>query len=622
MCAETNTQRIRVLPSSVAEKIAAGEVIERPASVVKELLENSLDAGATEIQVTLRDGGKGLIEVLDNGEGMSAADVELSVIRHATSKIRELGDLERLVTLGFRGEALPSVAAVSELRILSRAKGSSSANEFFASAGECAQAVTFGHFLGTQHGTRIQVQGLFSQVPARLKFLKSVGAEVSQVRDWMERLALSHSQVGFKLLSEDRVILNLRPQSEADRVRVVLGEGGDYPVVFEDRNNEFQGIRVRAYWLQGLSIPQTRRLAQMVNGRSVKDRMLQQAMLAPFKQALLPGQFPAAVIFVEVDPGEVDVNVHPAKAEVRFLDSRRVFSAVSGTLEGMIGRVGAPAFVAGERQAFGSTWKIADGGMTLQVFPAGQVEKVASEGTDILSSRAPFGFAPSWCTDPSESLSQPAMPEIPRESPERRFQSPDSSQYIGAIFNTYLMYDLGDELGMVDQHAAHERVRYETLKRRALAMGQTQKHQQALLVPEVVPFAADRRGDLESRLAWLESLGFEAELFGEDRLLIRAVPAEWGMDEIASRLKGLVERLLEAETRDAGLGFDEALFEKLASEACKSSVRAGDRLVREKALALVDLLFACGHPWNCPHGRPTFVRIPKARFEEWFMRRV
>jgi DNA mismatch repair protein MutL len=592
--AATHRARVSVLPPLVAERIAAGEVIERPSSVVKELVENALDAGATEIAVVLEDGGRSLIEVLDNGHGMDREDLALSVLRHATSKLREVEDLDRIRTLGFRGEALPSIAAVSELSIVSRAKDAERAHELrMEDQAAQVEPVTFGHFLGSANGTRIRARGLFSQMPARLKFLKSQAAEVGHVREWIERLALAHPAAGFRLVSDDRTILSLRPQEEAARVRAVLADGNDFPVV----TAEAGGFRV--HWLQGLSTPQKRKLVQVVNGRAVRDRLLQQALLGPFRQALLPGQFPAVALFAELDPATIDVNVHPTKTELRFLESGKVFRAVQSLIEELIGRHGAPAYAGGA--AASAPYPVA-------VQPSFQPA---------------FGNPAAWPAREPSWTSAPAPRSGSATAPETRSETGDlpaghpftASRFKGIAFATYLMFDLGDELGLVDQHAAHERVRYEKLKKRSLGGAQ------ALLIPEVVHFPAEERPLVESRLAWLGRLGFEAELFGETSAVFRSVPSEWGTDQLRVRLKNLLDRLLAPETQGA-LALDETLFEALASEACHSSVRAGDRLEPAEALALVDQLFACSHPWNCPHGRPTVARIPRARFEEWFQRRV
>lgn len=699
----------------VAERIAAGEVIERPASVVKELVENSLDAGATEILIHLEDGGKSLIEIVDNGYGMSREDLALCVQRHATSKLSTLDDLESIMTLGFRGEALPSVAAVSELTIVSRAKAED--RELGSGVGETAgthdgagvdanitgpnatapeayelrvqgnpgdriqppEVTTFGHFNGSPHGTRIQARGLFSQIPARLKFLKSQGAEVAQVREWIERLALTHPHAGFKLLSDRRTVLDLRPQEETERVRAVLAGGEDYPVLTSA--GEHGGIRVRVHWLQGLSSPQTRKLIQVVNRRAVRDRMLQQAILAPFRQALLPGQFPAVTLYLDVDPAILDVNVHPTKTELRFLEPGKVFRAIERQIDDLIAKHGASGYAPGPLRAGENGWALSPsygapstaGGMGAVIGAGTSVEtnagysysrpmpqngwdfrtnplislgqtadvhlpRVETDGTNHREDFSNVGISPTFGALPSSYSavtpnSDPALSpsgsladlSASRLAPDHPFAH---GRFAGTLFNTYLLFEMGNELGLVDQHAAHERVRYERLRKR-LVDRQAAPTPQALLIPEAVTILPEDRAKIEARLPWLEKLGFEAEVFGESAVLFRAVPPEWGNDSLRIRLKNLVERTLHAEVSDGAgaastpsLVMDESLFESLASEACHSAIRAGDRLNLLEVQTILQELFACEHPWNCPHGRPTTVRIPRARFEEWFQRRV
>lgn len=626
---------IQVLSSFVAERIAAGEVIERPSSVVKELVENSLDAGATEIAVILEDGGKALIEIIDNGSGMPPEDLALCVKRHATSKLRSLDDLERISTLGFRGEALPSVGAVSDMSIVSRAKDSETSYELTSNPSggmnSKAQAITFGHFLGSAHGTRIQARGLFSQIPARLKFLKSQGAEVGQVREWLERLALTHPHVGFRLVSNDKSILSLRPQDEVSRVKAILSDGEDYPVISFNNDGEhhaeLEGIRVRAHWIQGLSSPQTRKLVQVVNKRAVKDRVIQQALLSPFKQALLPGQFPAVALFLDVPLSSLDVNVHPTKTEIRFLQSSKVFRAIESMIEKMIAQHGAMGYAASSNTHGGAPlWNASE---------ATHIESSAFRNQPRLQSNwnfeRPFAAGPAGLIGNAYADAAVAARETRDRVGGENFSEAQPSvpthpfqphRYTGVIFNTYLLYDLGDELGMIDQHAAHERVRYEKLKTRMIDAA-SRAGSQVLLIPETVSFNAEQRPTLQERLPTLETLGFEVELFGEDSVVFRAIPGEWGTQELRSRLKNLIERLLAFESAShQKILLDEKLFESLASEACHSAIRAGDRIGAYEAASLMEALFSCEHPWNCPHGRPTVARVPRARFEEWFQRKI
>ena len=616
------THRIKRLAPAIAERIAAGEVIERPSSVVKELVENSLDAGASEISVTLEDGGKSLIEVMDNGHGMPPDDLLLCIERHATSKLSSLEDLDRILTLGFRGEALPSVAAVSELSILSRARGADTASELV--AGDVAlrtqtppvvKPVTFGHFHHAPHGTRIQARGLFSQVPARFKFLKSASSEVSHVRDWMERLALAYPHVGFQLLSGDRKILTLRPQTELERVREVLSDGDDYPVVVAQNGTPGdhstplnRGLKIRLYWIQGLSCAQAKRLVQVVNFRPLRDRFLQQAMLSPFRQILLPGQFPALALFIEVNPAALDVNIHPTKSEVRFLDQSQIFQAMQGLVKEMVSQNGAPARVPlssplplGEPDhRTPPTWSVSDYRSPSSLH--------ATEQSTLARDVKP---AP-WIAEP--------LPHFPQSPVPMGLLGPPQA----ILFQTYLLYEDGNELVLIDQHAAHERIRYEKLKKRLLAseVNQTPHTAQTLLLPETTLIQEEDRPRIESRLSYLEALGFEVELFGENTLLFRSVPVEWGTHSLKTRLKNLIDKLLQLEPENESALLDESLFESLASEACHSAIRAGDRITGMEAQSLVQDLFRCTHPWNCPHGRPTVVRMPERKLEEWFQRKL
>ncbi|MBU6376035.1 MAG: DNA mismatch repair endonuclease MutL [Bdellovibrionales bacterium] len=595
--------RIQRLSPRVAEQIAAGEVIERPSSVLKELLENSLDAGATEIAVTIKDGGKSLIEVLDNGTGIQPEDLPLALERHATSKIQALDDLETLNTLGFRGEALASIGAVSNLEIISRVANESSAYaiDLDHSTRELskptAKTVTFGHFLGGTSGTRIRVEGLFSQIPARLKFLKSSSAELSMIREWIERLALSHPSVGFRLQNEERTVLNLRPQTSEERARSVLADGEDYPIRKIEISRD-QETRLKVYWVQGLSLPNSKNLVQLVNGRVLRDRVLQHAMMQPFRQSLLPGKFPSLVAYLEISPKEMDVNVHPTKSEIRFLDPRKIFAIFDEALGMLIRTHGSGSFVAGDVPHFSTASELA----------------IQPTNPSVASAQS-FDFSNPQPASEGSSHRQPLHPALAAF----RYEN-----YLGVLFRTFLAYDLGDELGLIDQHAAHERIRYEQLKNRALRRAESSDVQD-LLIPEVVKYDPIHHNALEKRISILSRLGFETEIFGPGQLLFRSIPPEWGNQELRTRLKNLVERLLDLDEQSATneqLFLDERLFEKIASEACRSSIRAGDRLEPWAARMLLEQLSECQHPWNCPHGRPTTARVPKARFEEWFQRIV
>jgi DNA mismatch repair protein MutL len=358
--------------------------------------------------------------------------------------------------------------------------------------------------------------------------------------------------------------------------------------------------------------------------------MLQQAILAPFRQTLLPGQFPAVAVYIDIDPAELDVNVHPTKVEVRFLESRKIFHALDEVIDSLIAREGAPAFAAGLRADATSPVPV-DRAAGFGQDNAFRWTKptVSSHGSPREHfSAQPASVPPLRAAEPVPSIQSPLPMEPPE--PEARSNPLRSGRLAGTLFNTYLLYELGDELALVDQHAAHERIRYEALRHRVRSLRQADPAAapatQALLIPEAVRFAPELRQEFEARIPWLEQLGFEAELFGDETALFRGIPPEWGLGELRTRLKNLVDRVLElglpGSDPASALTLDESLFERLASEACHSAVRAGDRLDPRVAESIVEQLFACEHPWNCPHGRPTVVRVPRARFEEWFLRRV
>lgn len=630
-------KRIARLDPITAEQIAAGEVIERPGSVVKELVENALDAGATEIQVELTHGGKSLISVTDNGHGIVRDDLALALERHATSKITRFDDLLALSSLGFRGEALAAISIAGSLTMLSRAK--TSVEAFQVQVGREPEAVTHGHFLGSPYGTRVRVENLFSQMPARLKFLKSPPSELSFVREWIERLSLTHPAVGFKLISDGRTTLQLKAgQTELERVRTILAGNDDFPIQVADSRDEGRGDsypRVKLYWVQGLSLAQSRKILQVVNGRVLKDRFLQQAILSPLKQSFLPGQFPAIALFLEADPATIDVNVHPTKTEVRFLESGRVFQAIASLGETLISKRGAPAFVAGPGLPV-SLGGSHDGIVEIR---SGDAARVIGSDAAFLATpsnarsesfrskdrfTAPFQFqavSPSQVSSSGagtvpESAIEPVVEQQQRPHP---FPEMQFARYTGVAFQTYILYDLGREMVIIDQHAAHERIRYETLKAR-LSDSSRALNAQILLVPEVVSIESQKMRIVSKNLETLNSRGFEAEAFGDEKILVRAVPAEWGTDSLKTRLASLFDRLSEPDF-DGSL-IDETLFEALASEACHSAVRAHDALTRDQAESITSALFRCEHPWNCPHGRPTVVRVPESRFSEWFLRLV
>lgn len=569
--------QIQILPPLVAERIAAGEVIERPASVVKELVENSIDAGATQIEVRLQKGGCDLIEVIDNGSGMTSSDLELSVCRHATSKISKFEDLSHLSSLGFRGEALPSIAAVASLKITSK---TSQGETFEVSAEHTApkkaeaRRVPNYNFLGGDHGTRITVTSLFSQIPARLKFLKSPGAETGAIREIIERLALTHPEISFTLQSDDRKLLSLPGETLAKRAERMLSDNNPFELLHTKLDGTW-GIEV--IWLKGLSQPHTRSIYQIVNGRALRDRIVQQAILTPLRQSFLPGNFPSLVVKINIPADEIDVNAHPTKTEVRFLDSKKIFALCNAAIEKLL---------------MDST-------------------PTAEELSSVMNPIYSQGTYPHYNPTAAGSYTPAHQPEL------GSFDTTPYGQYKGIWFSTYLVFEQNEEILLIDQHAAHERIRYEKLKSRVL--NREKVEEQELLTPEVIKMDPEKVFQLREKLPLLQGMGFDCETFSEDSILVRSIPAVWGMNSLTLRLKNLLERLHETENASV---WDETLFEKVAMEACRSSFKAGDHMNEWSAIDLTKKLMQCEHPGNCPHGRVTFIKISRNKVDEWFNRKI
>jgi len=608
-------KKIRILPPLVAERIAAGEVIERPASVVKELIENSVDAGATQIQVRLQKGGCDLIEVVDNGSGMSPEDLELSVCRHATSKISKFEDLSQLASLGFRGEALPSIAAVASLKITSKNSSENIDSGTFEVSAEHtapkkaeAKRVPNYNFAGSNHGTRITVTSLFSQIPARLKFLKSPGAETSAVREIMERTALTHPEIAFSLQSDDRKVISLPSETLAKRAERMLSD--DNP--FELLQVKLEGAwSIEIIWLKGLSQPHTRSIYQIVNGRALRDRIVQQAILSPLRQSFLPGNFPSIVVKLDIPADEIDVNAHPTKTEVRFLDTKKIFALCSAAIDRLLldsnpkpsmndlSSVMNPIYSQGSYPHYGNQ-------------PQHQPEL------------SPQGFYSNLGSDyKADDQTELQNNFLQNREHDFSFDTTPFGQYKGIWFSTYLVFEQNEEMLLIDQHAAHERIRYERLKSRVLKREKVEE--QELLTPEVIKLDSEKVFQLREKLPLLQSMGFDCEAFSEESILVRTIPAVWGMNQLTLRLKNLLERFHESTSSELEKNhpvWDETLFEKVAMEACRSSFKAGDHLDEFSAIDLTKKLMQCEHPGNCPHGRVTFIKISKLKVEEWFNRKL
>jgi DNA mismatch repair protein MutL len=611
------SSRIRILPAELAEQIAAGEVVERPASVAKELVENALDAGARKIEVSLEAGGRRLLRVIDDGCGMSPEEARLALRRHATSKLRAAEDLWSLATFGFRGEALPSIASVSRLKLQTKAPGSVAGFRLMLEAGREVEA----RETGMADGTQIEVSDLFFNTPVRLKFLKAEATESGNVADVVLRLALANPGVHFRLRSDDRLVLDLPPVPLlAERVRSALGRRGTG--VLHEAQGEEHGVQVQALVAAPEEAANTPRNTFLyVNRRSVRDRSLLAALGLAYGELLERGRYPLGVLFLEVPGQEVDVNVHPQKLEVRFSRAQEVAAAVRHIVGAAIARapwlvparsgyeLRGPATSSAGEGARDRPW----GGGGSAPWSLREAAARAAAGSQRTSTQGPAEVSLPPPLDPSPSAQAPEPAPADAGSKSSFFSD---LTYIGQLHRTYLVCEAPGELLLVDQHAAHERLTFQRLRR---AYRARQVPQQRLLFPVQVELADAAQASIDSEAArtLLAGLGFEIDGWGERRLVLRAVP-ELLKDAdpeplLLDALHGLGEgpHFSEAE---------EALDHLFATLACHGSRRAGDAMVRPEAEALLAALDASDLRSHCPHGRPVLVRLPISELERRFGR--
>ncbi len=621
--------RIRRLSEDTINRIAAGEVVERPASAVKELVENAIDAGATQVDVSLASGGKNLILIEDDGHGMSAAEMELAVERHATSKLPE-GDggdkMFRITSLGFRGEALASIGAVAHLTITSRADDSETAHEIRIDGGKYGAVKP----AAGMRGTRAEVQDLFYATPARLKFLKSDRAETTAVSDILKRLAMAHPHIGFSLTSDGRKSFAYPPESgetaQLSRLRSILGRDfADNAVpVLAERDG------VRLYGFAGLPTfnhATAQKQYLVVNGRPVRDKLLNGAVRGAYQDFLAGNRHPALALFLELPSDELDVNVHPAKTEVRFREGGLIRSMIVGGLRASLAEAGhrASTTVAGQTMAaFRPGGSGATGGTSQASFAAAKnfYAPQESEAPPHMPNNAPDGAgqaaidrsmtnaAAEWLSTPqgSEAMATPAPDNLPLGLARAQ------------LHETYVLSQTHDGFVIVDQHAAHERLVYERMKEQMSERGIAR---QILLVPEIAELDSEEGELILTRAEELLELGFVIERFGPGSdgrvaVLLREVPAMlYGADCVAL-LRDMAQEMQEI---GAGLALKERLEEIAGTLACHTSVRAGRRLNVEEMNALLRDMEATPNSGQCNHGRPTYVELKLADIERLFGRR-
>ncbi len=610
--------KIQVLPEELCNKIAAGEVVERPSSVVKELLENSLDAGASDILIELEAGGKRLIRISDNGCGMSRQDAFLSFERHATSKIRSDADLFALQTLGFRGEAMASIASVSRLRLKTCDSDEGLGQQIYVEGGKIKSVTE----LGLPRGTVVEVRNLFFNLPARKKFLRKEQTELGHAADVVTKQAMANPTVSIRLKHNDRTMLDLRREKGVrERVAALLGRSVLKDLIpLEKQNGE-------DLHLSGLiSQPQLTRSAAshiytFINGRYIRDRVVQHAVMEGYRHLLMKGRYPVVVLFLKIDPAQVDVNVHPTKHEVRFREQSMVHDFIASSLQQTLRPAGWLQNRASE-QAESCTAET----------PTETVKaEERTQDTGTVREAAVFYSQPATRQENTFSQEVPQHPIMPTFSPSLHTESDRSPQYslpgsavdgffsslqiLGQYHQSYILCQDGADLVLIDQHAAHERVGFEKL-RHAYSAGDIPS--QTLLFPEVLEFDFNSAAALAANQRELEKLGFEIEPFGGKSFALKAVPLLL-INRDAARL--VVDVALELERIGKTGQLRESIDDILILMACHSVIRANQALETVEIKALFKELDQIDFKANCPHGRPVIQRMTLTEVERLFRRK-
>ncbi len=595
---------IHLLPPEIASQIAAGEVVERPASVVKELLENALDAGATNIHIQIEGGGQRLVEVADNGAGIPADEIVLATARHATSKLVTAEDLFNIRTLGFRGEALASIGSVSRFTITSRPADAAAAMRLRVEGG----SVGIPEPVGAPLGTVVRVEDLFYNVPARLKFMKTEATERRQIDTLVTQYALAYAHVRFQLQQEGRVSLQTTGNSKRREVLAAL-YGVDVARGMLEVLAEEDGLQVTGFTSPtSLTRSNRREITFFINGRPVQDLALTTAVLQAYHTLLMVGRFPLGTLFLELDPAAVDVNVHPTKAEVRFRDSSRIFSGVQRAVRrALLAHTPVPEMESTQlRWSPTPTWQ-------------GQPQKVdlawemARAGEPAAESEGETGAPPAaWGGESGTAGAHVEQPGVPS-----RLGVP-LLRLVGQVASTYLVAEGPDGLYLIDQHAAHERVLFERfMAQRQAAGADGALPAQILLQPATVNLPAASARLLESQLPVLKSLGFQVEAFGPGTFLVRAIPVLLSGMDPAAALRVLVEDFEEDETP-----LQAELESRVIARVCKrAAVKAGQTLSNEEQRSLLTELEATSSPRTCPHGRPTMIHLAVDVLERQFGRK-
>ena len=613
--------QIRLLPEIVASQVAAGEVVERPASVVKELVENSLDAGARKIDIVIRRGGISLVRVIDDGCGMDRDDALLSLERHATSKIRSVADLQAVATLGFRGEALPSIASVSRFRLTTRRARAIAGTEIIVNGGKIEVVRDSGEAPGTQ----VEVRSLFYNLPARRKFLRSENTESRNIEDQIRLQAIGHYEIGFSLMRDDRMLFQLPVAATlTDRIRDLYGVELLQRLV-ELGDGALPKIRISGFIGQaGLSRQTRSQQLVFVNGRATESSLITAAIREGYRTALMKGQYPVTFLFLKLDPAAVDVNVHPAKREVRFRDPNDVREAIVRCIQQALetARAGWQEKFRAPIQASTAVSPKAAPNLTLR----SEVSLPKERYRDLPHLGAPVaGGADSERTTVSGVVGQVSrLPGWPVDSPREalapqqdgRKAAQQQFQIIGVLSKLYVLMENADGLVLVDQHAAHERILFEQLRRRMEEQGvPTQK----LLLPQTFDVPPRDADWIERNLPILQRMGIAIESFGPGTFKIDGLPSFLDVSDTAQFMRKVIDDLKSAGNSASAMRLGE---EMIAKSVCRHAVKANDPLCYLEVEKLIRDLLDCDLPYCCPHGRPTMIQISLAELEKKFGRKI
>ena len=601
--ADRPTNRVRILPEHVANCIAAGEVVERPASVVKEFVENSLDAGARRVEVEIVRGGRRLVRVVDDGSGMSRDEALLALERHATSKIRCVEDIDAIRTLGFRGEALPSIVAVSRFVLRTRETDALAGTEIRVSGGKLYDV----NEAGTPAGTLVEARDLFFNLPARRKFLRSVPTETAQVVHAVTMHALAHPGVAFRLVSEGRPVLDLEPAADIeDRIREIFGADTLAELVRFERDDPAANV---GGYAGRPSLTRANRSEQriFVNGRPVESRAVGYAIGEAYRTLVMKGRYPVVLLFLDVDPARVDVNIHPAKREVRFRDSIQVQRAVLETIRAALQRAGcAPR-----------PTDLDDVGGPIP--PRSPASPSTTPATDpqpppaaVYPAQSEIPTAPPL---PGVDAPRPVAGRAPPPSPVPAGTTSFGLHILGTIAELYVVAESDQGLVLIDQHAAHERVLFDRLRRQ---LAGEPAASQRLLMPHTVEFDARDASYLQKHLETLRRMGFEVGEFGPKAFLVEALPPYLLNADVRQVLRDVLDELRRSGGSLTRVELDE---ETLARFVCRHAVKARDPLTMSELTRLLEDLQTTDLPYTCPHGRPTMILISAAELEKKFGRR-